>query len=132
MKNIRLFSFLTIVALLTLIIIRLKNHEESSWISCINYIGLVIALCGFLAEFSSRYTKNRLANFIKGVILIVISILIVLGCFIVTGRIDLTPLADDEILLFTLLISLPTNYYCELLDLVISKYNNEEYSHGTR
>lgn len=115
MKNIRLFSFLTIIALITLIVIRLKSNEASVWVSCLNYIGLVIALCGFLTELSSRYKKNRTVNFIKGIVLIVIVALIVLGCFIATGLVRLNALANDEILLLTLLISLPTNYYCELL-----------------
>lgn len=73
MKN-RLFSFLTVIALLTLIIIRFCSGDASAWISCLNYIGLVIAVCGFLIEFASRHRKNKIANFIKGLLMIAIPI----------------------------------------------------------
>lgn len=133
MKNIRTFNFFTVVALITLIIIRFTNNNPNSWISCLNYIGLVIAVFGFLFEFSSRYSGNKVANFIKGIVIIVIALLIVFGCLIVTETIKIDALANDEILLFTLLISLPTNYYCELLDKIVRKYTKKkEYTYGPR
>lgn len=131
MKN-RLFSFLVVIALVALIIIRLCSDDASTWISCLNYIGLVIAVCGFLIEFASRYKKNKIANFIKGILLIVISIMIIIGCLVVTGFIKLSVLANDEIMLWTLLISLPVNYYCELLSKIINKQPKKEHTYGTK
>lgn len=119
--NKRTFSFLTVVALITLIFIRFMMQEASAWISCLNYFGLGIAVFGFLAEFSSRHKRNQIANFIKGILLLVLAGMVIVGCFIATGIIHLSTLANDEILLWTLLISLPTNYYCELLDKIIVK-----------
>lgn len=132
MKNIRLFRFFTIIALIALILIRLHSNDASTWISCLNYIGLVIAIYGFLIEFSSRYKNNRIANFVKGVLLIIIAALVVGGCFIVTGFVELNTLVNDEILLLTLLVSLPTNYYCELLDKVVSNQPKKEHTYGTK
>lgn len=132
MKRTRLFSLLIIFGLLTLMYIRSKNDNASGWISCINYVGLVIAVYGFLVEFSSRYKKNKTANFIKGLLVIVIVILTIVGCFIGTGSIILSTEANDQILLWTLLISLPTNYYCELLNNIVSKTSAKENTHGTK
>lgn len=131
MRN-RLFSFLTVIALIALIIIRFYADDASAWISCLNYIGLVIAVCGFLIEFASRYKKNKNANFIKGVLMIVIAIMIIIGCLIATGFIELSVLTNDEIMLWTLLISLPTNYYCELLDKIVNKQPKKEHTYGTK
>lgn len=128
----RPLSFFTVIALLVLILIRVYIDDVSSWISSLNYIGLVIAAWGVLIEFSSRYKKNKTANFIKGILMLVIAMLIVLGCFIVTGVIKLSVLANDEILLWTLLISLPTNYYCELLDKLVNKQLKKEHTYGTK
>lgn len=131
MKN-RLFSFLTVIALVALIIIRFCSGDASAWISCLNYIGLVIAVCGFLIEFASRYRKNKMANFIKGLLMIAIAIMIIFDCLIVTGFIELSVLANDEIMLWTLLISLPINYNCELLDKIINKQPKKEHTYGTK
>lgn len=128
----RPLSFFTVIALLALIIIRLLVDDANSWISFLNYFGLVIAAWGFLIEFSARYKKNNVANFIKGVLMLVIATLVVLGCLIVTGIIELSVLANDEILLWTLLISLPTNYYCELLDKLVNKQPKKEHTYGTK
>lgn len=40
--------------------------------------------------------------------------------------------ANDEIMLWTLLISLPINYYCELLDKIINKQPKKEHTYGTK
>lgn len=39
---------------------------------------------------------------------------------------------NDEVLLWTLLISLPTNYYCELLDEFINGQTKKERTYGTK
>lgn len=73
-----------------------------------------------------------MANFIKGLLMIAIAIMIIVGCLVVTGFIELSVLANDEIMLWTLLISLPTNYYCELLDKIINKQPKKEHTYGTK
>lgn len=128
----RPLNFFTVVALLALIFIRPWVDDANSWISCLNYFGLVIAVCGFLIEFSSRHKKNKVANFVKGIFILIITVMVIIGCFIVTGIIELNVLANDEILLWTLLISLPTNYYCELLDNIINKRSKKEHTYGTK
>lgn len=134
--NNRTFSFFTVVALVTLIFIRFMMQDASVWISCLNYFGLGIAVLGFLAEFSSRYKRNRIANFIKGALILILAGMVVVGCFIATGIIQLSTLANDQILLGTLLISLPTNYYCELLDKIVVKQSqrnvHKENIYGTK
>lgn len=126
------FELFVVVALAALIIIRFFVHEAHSWISCLNYFGLVIAVCGLLIEFSSRCKKSKTADFIKGMFRIVIAILIVIGCLLVTGAIRLSVLANDEILLWTLLISLPANYYCVLLGKIVDKQNKKGYKYGKK
>lgn len=128
----RPLSFFTVIALLTLIFIRFFVDDANGWISILNYFGLVIAVWGFLIEFSARYKKKKVADFIKGVLLLVIAILIIIGCFIITGVIKLNVLINDEVLLWTLLISLPTNYYCELLDEFINGQTIKERTYGTK
>ena len=51
----RPLSFFTVIALLTLIFIRFFVDDANGWISILNYFGLVIAVWGFLIEFSARY-----------------------------------------------------------------------------
>lgn len=128
----RPLSFFTVIALLALIIIRPCVEDANSWVSFLNYFGLVLAAWGFLIEFSSRYKKNKVANFIKGIWILIIAILVIVGCLIVTEIIKLNVLANDEIMLWTLLISLPTNYYCELLEKIVNKQPKKEHTYGTK
>ena len=130
--KIRMLNILTIIVLSTLLIIRFFSKDENGWISCLNYVGFVIAVCGFLFSFSSRHKKNKAANFIKGILFIIVVFLMILGCFIFTGNIALDVLINDEILLATLLISLPSNYYCELLDKFVIKQSEKENKNGIR
>ena len=73
-----------------------------------------------------------MANFIKGLLMIAIAVMIIFGCLIVTEFIELSVLANDEIMLWTLLISLPINYNCELLDKIINKQPKKEHTYGTK
>lgn len=128
----RPLSFFLVITLWALIIIRLFVDDANGWISFLNYFGLVIATWSFLIEFSAQSQKNKATDFIKGVLILVIAVLVVFGCLIVTGVIKLCILVNDEILLLTLLISLPTNYYCELLAKLVNKQPRKEHTYGTR
>ena len=128
----RPLNFFTAIALFTLILIRPWVDNTNSWISCLNYFGLVIAVWGFLIEFSSRHKKNKAANFIKGILILILAVMIIIGCFIFVGIIKLDVVVNDEILLWTLLISLPVNYYCELLGQIVNKQSKKEHTYGTK
>lgn len=131
MRN-RLLQVLVIVALLALIVARFLSHNSSAWISFINYICLIIALFGFLMSFSTRCKKCTTSNFIKGIIVLVIIVLVIIACFIYTGLIVISSFADDIFLLVTLLISLPSNLYLEILEPIMYNHWEKEKQHAIK
>lgn len=117
-------NIVIIVVLITLMLIRLLSKENAGWITTVNFVGLVIAVYSFLVEFSSksREGKNKKCfNFCKGLLLIVIVLLAIVACFIFTGGITVSSKGEDEVLLLTLLISLPAREYSDLIVTFLDK-----------
>lgn len=106
-KHSGLLIITAIVALGAVRILFGTSEQTSIWIPFVNFLGIPIALYGVFTRINDRCT-----NVIRGLFILLFMILIVVAVLILTGVIILNALANDLILLGTLLISLPTDYYC--------------------
>lgn len=105
-------SISIIVALLTLCVVRAfidDLPQTSIWISFINFAGIPIATYGLYVRIHS-YCNNA----VKGIFVIIFCIMAIIGALILTNVAILSTKANDIILLVTLLISLPADFYCKL------------------
>lgn len=102
-------SIIIIVVLLILIGIRIADCGNSAWISFVNFLGLPMALYGLLKQLHNS------TKFCRGIVSLILIALIGFSVFLLTGVIVLTSQINDIILLVTLLITLPSNYYSFLL-----------------
>lgn len=103
-------GLLIITALIALGFVRVvfgTSEQTAIWIPFINFLGVPIALYGVFSRINKHCT-----DVVRGVFIFFFMILIVIAVLILTGVIILSALANDLILLLTLLISLPTDYYC--------------------
>ena len=120
------FSLLAIaVILFALIVVRLILPEGSySWINAVNYAGLVIAIISLISLFFSmcnEYRQRKRFYPIAGIFAILIIVLIFIGILILTNIIVPNAKANDSIMLLTLLISLPSQLYVDLMGQYLKK-----------
>ena len=111
--NRKISSIITIVAIITLCVVRIffdASPQQSIWIPFINFLGIPIAT---ISVFSQVFSKC--SNMVKGIFLIGFIILTVIAILILTGVLILSPMINDLILLITLLITLPSDLYCNFL-----------------
>lgn len=113
LNNTRIYNELIIVALLSLIIIRIiigESTEALQWISLVNYSGIPLSVFNLYV-----LTRRRISALKRGVFVIAIGLTISAGMLILTGIWKPTNLINDIILLVTLLISLPSHFYSSIL-----------------
>ena len=119
------FSLLAIaVILFALIVVRLILPEGSySWINAVNYAGLVIAIISLFFSISmcNEYRQRKRFYPIAGLFVILIIVLIFIGILILTNIIVPNAKANDSIMLLTLLISLPSQLYVDLMGEYLKK-----------
>ena len=111
------FSRLAIaVILFGLIIVRLILPDGSySWINTVNYAGLVIAIISLFFSMCNEYRQRKRFHSIAGIFAILIIVLILIGIPILANIIVPNAKANDSIMLLTLLISLPSQLYIDLM-----------------
>lgn len=110
------------VSLLALIIARLILPEGSySWINTINYAGLVIAIVSLFFSMCNEYRQKKRFYSIAGFSMLFIFVLIFIGVLILTNIIVPNSKVNDLIMLLTLLISLPSRLYVELMGHYLKK-----------
>lgn len=111
-----------VVILITLIVIRLTLPEGSyPWINAINYMGFVVAIVSLFFTFHSKYGQYKKTYPIIGVFMLLSTILIIIGVLIFTNILVPTSKANDSIMLLTLLISLPSELYIQLIGQYVKK-----------
>lgn len=106
-------GLLIITALIALGIVRVvfgASEQTAIWIPFINFLGIPIAVYGVFTRVSQRCT-----DITRGFFVFLFMVLTVIAVLILTGVIILDALANDLILLVTLLITLPTDFYCIIL-----------------
>ena len=105
-------SIAIIVSLMTLCVVRFFINDLSQtsiWVSFINYAGIPIATYGVYSRIHSYCS-----NIVKGVFVIIFCIMAIIGALVLANIIIPSTKANDIILLVTLLISLPADFYCKL------------------
>ena len=116
------FLLVIAVILIALIIARLTLPEGSySWINTINYAGLVMAVVSLFFSMCNEYKHRKRFYSIAGFLTFFILILIVIGVLILTNIIVLNSKVNDFIMLLTLLISLPSQLYIDLMGQYLKK-----------
>lgn len=118
MANIKynLYRLIIVAILLALIIVRLFLPEGSyAWINVINYIGLLISIVSLFFCMCDKYGQEKKFYPIVSIFVIFLLILICIGVLILTNIIVPSAKANDFIMLLTLLISLPSQLYVDLM-----------------
>lgn len=111
--NRRISSIVIIIAIFTMCFVRVafdSSPQQAIWIPLVNFLGIPIAVCGIYSQISSRCSRV-----IKGIFVILFGLLTIIAVLILTGAIVLSALINDLILLITLLITLPSELYCQIL-----------------
>lgn len=110
------------VILVTFIVVRLILPEGSySWINAVNYAGLVIAIVSLFFSMCNEYRQMKRFYPIAGLFAILIIVLICIGILVLTNIIVPVTKANDSIMLLTLLISLPSQLYVDLMGEYLKK-----------
>lgn len=118
----QLMEIAEIALLVTLIVIRvLISSDENTWISLLNYLGLIIAVVSLYLEIHEEYSSYRKLDLVTGVFAVLLIILVVLAGLILTEIIVLNTKCNDIILLLTLLVALPARFYKRLIARAITE-----------
>lgn len=112
----KIMEIVEIVLLLTLIGVRLViESDDNTWISLLNYIGLLIAYVSLYLDISADCAKNKKFNAVTGWFVVLLGVLVFIGALILSEIIVLNTKMNDIILLVTLLVSLPTRLYKSII-----------------
>lgn len=96
--------------------------EQSKWIQGIGFIGVVVALVDL---YSNTYKQNHQKDKFKvitGLAIIVATLLMIIAVGMVMNKIVLRSRGNDVLTILSLLISLPSELYCDW----IKKYVDNE------
>ena len=114
--------FAIVIALSTLIVVRLILPAGSySWINTINFTGLIIAIGSLFFDMCNKYMQNKNFCSIVGWFVIFFVMLVVIDVLILTNIFNPSSKANDSIMLLTLLISLPSQLYVDLVGQLLKK-----------
>lgn len=97
--------------LLTLVFFRAFNNG-GCWVSTINFIGLGIVVYDLYSEVCSRNNNNDKLNTLHGLAAIIAVIFAIFLVLIGFQKIHTNNTFDDIILLITLMVSIPKQFYC--------------------
>lgn len=114
--------FAIVIALSALIVVRLILPAGSySWINTINFTGLIIAIGSLFFDMCNKYMQNKNFYSIVGWFVIFFVILVIIDVLILTNILNPSSKANDSIMLLTLLISLPSQLYVDLVGQLLKK-----------
>ncbi len=116
----KVFEIVEVVILSTLLVVRLfSNSEENNWINLLNFIGLIVAFTSLYMSIRMECSVYKKFDIITGAFVLILIALTIVLSFILTGFISLNTKWNDIILIITLLISLPTKLYCNIIGDII-------------
>ena len=116
----RIIDFCEIVVIFVFVIIRImSSYDGSVWINCLNFAGVILALYSLYADVYGEYSKYEKINIITGVFYVILVPLLVIAALIVAEILVPNTKCNDIILLVTLLISLPSRLYKDLIGIWI-------------
>ena len=81
----------------------------------INFIGLILALWALICKICDRFKGTTQLNFIIGFSVVAMSSVVLVGGLFLAQILSFTPKTNDIILLITLFLTLPAQFYEELL-----------------
>lgn len=114
--NRKILELIEIAVISTLILTRFFiASDENTWISLLNYMGLVIAVVSLYTDIRRQCFKYKKIDLITGIFVIVIIVIAVIAGLIFAEIIILNTKYNDIISLFTLLITLPVRLYISII-----------------
>lgn len=117
-----IFHWGIIVFLLLLIFIRLFLPDGAySWINLINYLGLLIAFVSLIFDICNSCNHSNKFFSLVTISIILFTILVIIGALIFTNILTPSSKTNDFIMLLTLLISLPSQFYIQLINFYLKK-----------
>lgn len=117
MKNNLLIKWILFVFLLTIIIGRaFVPNKQVQNIQIIAVIGVIIAFADLYSKiYQDNYKKEKFV-YVKGIIIIIFTILSIILGYMFLGKITLNNKANDILTILTLFISLPADLYCNWIN----------------
>ena len=116
----KILEVIEIAILITLILTRFFiASEQNTWISVLNYMGLIIAKVSLYMEIHRQCSTYKKFDMVTGIFVIILAILAVIAGLVFAEIVVLDTKIKDVISLFTLLITLPIRLYVSIIDEVI-------------
>lgn len=123
MEDKKIGKWCIFVVLFLLLVARIViPDEQSKWIQGIGFIGVVVALVDL---YSNAYKQNHQKDKFKvimGLAIIVATLLMIIAVGMIMNKIVLRSRGNDVLTILSLLISLPSELYCDW----IKKYVDNE------
>lgn len=104
------------VFLITFLIIRITtNNINTGIIQTVNFSGLTLALVSLYMDLHNEYKSSKKFTFFTGVFIFILVILIIVATLIFFSVISFEPKTDDCITILTLIITLPSKFYTQVI-----------------
>lgn len=122
MKDKKIGKWCVFVVLLALLIGRLfMSDEQSKWIQGIGFIGVIVALVDLYANAYKQNRKKDKFKIIIGLAVVVATILMVIAAGMIMDIIVLKSRGNDVLTILSLMISLPSELYCDWIKSYVDK-----------
>lgn len=114
MRDKKIGKWCVFVLLVLLLIGRcILEDDDSKWIQFIGFMGVVISLGDLYGKAHDKYNEKDKFRVIKGIAIIVVVILMMIGAGMILNVINLANRGNDLLTILALLISLPNDLYCD-------------------
>lgn len=116
----KVFEIVEVVILSTLLFVRIfVNSEENNWINLLNFISLIVSFVSLYMNIRTECSTYKKFDIITGIFALILIALAIVLSFILSGGISLNTKCNDIILIITLLLTLPTKLYCNIIGDII-------------
>lgn len=116
----KVFEIVEVVILSTLLFVRIfGNSEENNWINLLNFISLIVSFVSLYMNIRTECSTYKKFDIITGIFALILIALAIVLSFILSGGISLNTKCNDIILIITLLLTLPTKLYCNIIGDII-------------
>lgn len=122
MKDKRIGKWCVFVVLFILLLGRIVvSDEQSKWIQGVGFIGVVVALVDLYANAYKQNSQKDKFKVISGLAIIIATILMFIAAGMIMNIIVLQSKGNDILTILSLLISLPSELYCDWIKKYVDK-----------
>lgn len=115
--NRKMIQMLLIVFLLVLFIVRcVINQPDNDWVRIVDYFCVLIAIVDLYIKLRLRSSKQKGFPIVTVITSIILVMLIIIGALVFTNILLISSKTSDILTIIVLLISLPSDFYCEIIN----------------